>query len=161
MSLHVDVPTTPPRSFAYDLVRTSRICSRLAATARELSLLDPAQHLEEWARHAAAIARHMEDSALQLQVPDLSTDGIPPPHHGPRRSAPEHEGVAPLTERQSEVARLIARGFTNAQIAEALVVTPGTAANHVEHILSRLGCGNRAQIAAWAAEHHLLDGDSR
>jgi DNA-binding NarL/FixJ family response regulator len=53
-----------------------------------------------------------------------------------------------LTSRECEVAKLIARGYTNRQIAQALVVTEGTAANHVAHILSKLGVANRTQVAA-------------
>jgi DNA-binding NarL/FixJ family response regulator len=56
------------------------------------------------------------------------------------------------------VARLIARASTNRQIAEALVITEGTAANHVVHILNKLGFGSRIQIAAWAVAHGLADG---
>ncbi len=47
-------------------------------------------------------------------------------------------------------------GLTNRQIAEALVITEGTAANHVVHILGKLGFSSRAQVAVWAAEHGLL-----
>jgi DNA-binding NarL/FixJ family response regulator len=56
---------------------------------------------------------------------------------------------APLTARQTEIARLIAEGLTNGQIANRLVLTPGTVGNHVGHILRRLGASNRAQVAAW------------
>ena len=66
----------------------------------------------------------------------------------------------PLTERQREVAVLIARGCTNQQIAAKLVITSGTAANHVRHILQKLGFQCRAQIAAWAVQQELLDSDS-
>jgi DNA-binding CsgD family transcriptional regulator len=55
----------------------------------------------------------------------------------------------PLTGRQLEIAEMIARGLTNGQIAEQLVLTPGTVGNHVAHILRRLGAKNRAQVAAW------------
>lgn len=60
-----------------------------------------------------------------------------------------------LTRREREIAALIARGMTNRQIARALVITEGTAANHVQHILNKLGFDARAQIAAWAAESGL------
>ncbi|HLZ25070.1 MAG TPA: LuxR C-terminal-related transcriptional regulator [Ktedonobacterales bacterium] len=56
-----------------------------------------------------------------------------------------------LTPRELEVADLVARGCTNRQIADQLVVTEATAAKHVEHILNRLGFNTRSQIAAWAA----------
>ncbi len=60
--------------------------------------------------------------------------------------------ASPLTHREQEIAGLIAQGLTNRQIAEALVIAEGTAANHVQHILNKLGFDSRAQIAAWAVE---------
>ena len=53
------------------------------------------------------------------------------------------------------MAALIAQGLTNRQIAERIIITEGTAASHVVHILDKLGFGSRAQIAAWTAEHGL------
>jgi DNA-binding NarL/FixJ family response regulator len=53
-----------------------------------------------------------------------------------------------LTAREREVASLIAQGYTNRQIAEQLVITRGTAANHVAHILQKFGVANRTQVAA-------------
>jgi predicted ATPase/DNA-binding CsgD family transcriptional regulator len=61
-----------------------------------------------------------------------------------------------LTRREREVARLIARGQTNRQIAASLVITEGTVANHVVHVLAKLGYNARSQIAAWAANNGLL-----
>jgi DNA-binding NarL/FixJ family response regulator len=52
----------------------------------------------------------------------------------------------------------IAEGRSNKEIAAALVVTLGTAANHVQHILNKLGLHSRSQIAAWAAGHGLRPG---
>jgi DNA-binding NarL/FixJ family response regulator len=63
---------------------------------------------------------------------------------------------APLTSREREVAVLIARGFSNRQIAAALVITPRTADTHVMNILTKLEIHSRAQVAAWAVEHGLL-----
>jgi two-component system, OmpR family, sensor kinase len=57
-----------------------------------------------------------------------------------------------LTARQLEVAILIANGFSNHQIAERLVLTSGTVANHVGQVLDRLGLGSRTQVAALIAE---------
>jgi DNA-binding CsgD family transcriptional regulator len=56
-----------------------------------------------------------------------------------------------LSAREFQVARLVAAGMTNRQIAERLVLSPKTIAAHVEHILTKLGAGRRAGIAAWAA----------
>ena len=57
----------------------------------------------------------------------------------------------PLTIREFEVAKLIADGHTNAEIASALDIAPKTASSHVEHILAKLGVTRRAEIAAWTA----------
>ena len=61
-----------------------------------------------------------------------------------------------LTEREREVLALVARGYTNKQIAEALVVTEKTARNHVSHILEKLGLSRRSEAAAFAVEHRLV-----
>jgi DNA-binding NarL/FixJ family response regulator len=66
-------------------------------------------------------------------------------------SAAETNG-GPLTARELEVAVLIARGCTNRQIAEALVVAEATAVRHVANILNKLNMGSRAQVAVWAVE---------
>lgn len=55
----------------------------------------------------------------------------------------------PLTIREFEVARLIAEGLTNAEIAAELSIAPKTASAHVEHILAKLGVARRAEIATW------------
>jgi DNA-binding NarL/FixJ family response regulator len=59
-----------------------------------------------------------------------------------------------LTPREREIVTLIARGCSNKAIAEALVISPATAARHVANILGKLGFTSRAQIAAWAAGSH-------
>lgn len=63
----------------------------------------------------------------------------------------DQEPWRPLTVREFEVARLIAEGRTNAEIAEELAIAAKTASSHVEHILAKLGVSRRAEIAAWAA----------
>ena len=55
-----------------------------------------------------------------------------------------------------EVAALVARGWTNAQIAAELVIAERTADRHVENILHKLDFRSRAQIAAWAVDRGLL-----
>jgi DNA-binding CsgD family transcriptional regulator len=58
---------------------------------------------------------------------------------------------SPLTAREFEVARLVAAGNTNRQIAAELFLSPKTVGSHVEHILTKLGVARRAEIAAWVA----------
>jgi DNA-binding CsgD family transcriptional regulator len=65
----------------------------------------------------------------------------------------------PLTSREFEVARLIADGLTNAEIAGELSIAPKTASAHVEHILAKLGVARRAEIATWVAAVSRPAGD--
>ncbi|MGH3150414.1 MAG: response regulator transcription factor, partial [Streptosporangiaceae bacterium] len=60
---------------------------------------------------------------------------------------------APLTAREHEIVLLIARGLSNRQIADELVISPATAARHVANILAKLGFSSRTQVASWAARH--------
>jgi DNA-binding NarL/FixJ family response regulator len=55
------------------------------------------------------------------------------------------------------VARAIAAGMTNAEIAGELFVAPKTISAHVEHILGKLGVARRAEIAAWVATVRPVD----
>jgi tetratricopeptide (TPR) repeat protein len=71
----------------------------------------------------------------------------------PRRAEAERFGG--LSAREREVAGLLARGYSNAAIAEALVVSERTAEAHVGNILNKLGLSSRAQAAVWAVEHGL------
>ena len=66
-------------------------------------------------------------------------------------SAPAISDGVPLTSRERQVARLVAGGRSNKEIAAELVIAPRTAEGHVEHILTKLGFTSRAQIAAWVA----------
>jgi predicted ATPase/DNA-binding CsgD family transcriptional regulator len=61
--------------------------------------------------------------------------------------------ATPLTAREQEIVMLIARGLSNRQIADELVISPATAARHVANILAKLGFSSRTQIASWAARH--------
>jgi HD-GYP domain-containing protein (c-di-GMP phosphodiesterase class II) len=60
-----------------------------------------------------------------------------------------------LTAREVEVLGLLARGHSNREIAQALVVTPKTAANHIEHIYTKLGISSRAAATLYATQHGL------
>lgn len=94
------------------------------------------------ARTARSAAERATAHAIVVQVDDLLRT-----NDGGRPSQPWH----PLTSREYEVARLVASGLTNPQIATRLVLSPKTIAAHVEHILAKLGAARRTEIAAWAS----------
>src|SRR5215471_4109275 len=64
-------------------------------------------------------------------------------------AAPRAMAETPLSARETEVAELVARGYSNRQIAHELVVSDRTVDTHVCHILRKLELSSRAQIAAW------------
>jgi HD-GYP domain-containing protein (c-di-GMP phosphodiesterase class II) len=66
------------------------------------------------------------------------------------------ERPAGLTEREVDVLRLLARGSTNRQIAQALGISPKTVGAHVEHIYTKVGVRSRAAATLFAMQHHLL-----
>jgi DNA-binding NarL/FixJ family response regulator len=63
---------------------------------------------------------------------------------------PEHDGLDELTSREREVLGLIATGMTNAEIAEALHLSPLTAKTHVSRILMKLNARDRVQLVVIA-----------
>jgi len=77
---------------------------------------------------------------LDLAPPQASFSGR---EHGP-------EEILGLTPREAEVLSLVARGYTNREIAAALVISVKTASVHVSHILRKLGAPNRLEAAAIA-----------
>jgi DNA-binding NarL/FixJ family response regulator len=64
-------------------------------------------------------------------------------------------GVA-LTDRETEVLRLVVEGLTARQIATRLVLSPRTVENHVQHLLRKLRLPNRAALVRWAIENGLM-----
>ena len=107
----------------------------------------PARSAEEAAAELRAdvkAGRYDSDSAEAV----LGAAG----HRVPRR----REGPAGLTPREVEVLRLVARGLSNKEIAERLVISPKTVGNHVEHIYTKIDASNRAAASLFAMQHGLL-----
>jgi DNA-binding CsgD family transcriptional regulator/tetratricopeptide (TPR) repeat protein len=113
---------------------------------------------------AAQFAAAARDEAVRLGSPPLIAAAEAALARAVRGAGPA-DVWAPLTAREFEVARLVADGHTNPEIASALGVATKTVAAHVEHILAKLGIGRRAEIAVWAASiavlHSRPHGDDR
>jgi DNA-binding NarL/FixJ family response regulator len=62
-----------------------------------------------------------------------------------------------LSEREMDILRLLAKGLTNAEIAERLYLTPGTVRNYVSAVLNKLNVEDRTQAALIAVRHGLVD----
>lgn len=66
------------------------------------------------------------------------------------------EPVEPLTRREIDVLRLLARGNTNRQIAELLALSVRTIENHRANLMGKLGLSSRVELVTYAEEHDLL-----
>lgn len=65
--------------------------------------------------------------------------------------------MAGLTKRELQVLQLVAKGWTNAQIAAELKISKRTVAFHMENVLAKLGASNRAQAVAEAMRRGWLE----
>ncbi|TMC94654.1 MAG: hypothetical protein E6J11_15120 [Chloroflexi bacterium] len=92
-------------------------------------------------------------SAQEAEPMSPSTEAWQSPAPPARGTPPAPAG---LTGREVEVLRLIAQGWTDAQIAEHLVISPRTVNHHTTSLYSKLGVSSRAAATRYALEHHLL-----
>ncbi|HXF62325.1 MAG TPA: response regulator transcription factor [Caldilineaceae bacterium] len=65
--------------------------------------------------------------------------------------------VEPLTSREEEVLRALAKGLQNKEIAAQLAITERTVKFHVSSIMGKLGAGNRTEVVTLAAQYGLID----
>jgi non-specific serine/threonine protein kinase len=114
----------------------------LAAAQRTLT----AEEAEVAMRSGRALAPGQAISGEQLRAL-LADDGAP----GSISMQPET-----LSRREREIALYVARGRTNQEMADELIVSRRTVETHVSHILGKLGLTTRAQIAVWVAQNGLL-----
>ena len=113
----------------------------VAAAARALGDDDAAGMEVDAARHV------FEGLGALAELHDLDS--------GPSGSA---AALGPLTPREAEVVRLVARGLGNREIATRLFISERTVARHVGNVLNKLQLANRAAITAYAYEHGLVPG---
>jgi non-specific serine/threonine protein kinase len=159
-------------ALVYGLVVQAGLLNRLGQTVRAVRLLGAADALREALggfrafvtlthhdRLVAALRHRLSEAefestwaagrALSLEeaMAEALTDAPPaaPPSRA-RRTDRRPDQPEPLTRREREVARLIAQGYTDRQIAEALTIALGTVGTHVHHVLAKLGVHSRWQV---------------
>jgi DNA-binding CsgD family transcriptional regulator len=69
---------------------------------------------------------------------------------------PETNGWAALTTAELTVARLIAEGLTNREVAERLFVSPHTVSSHLRHVFSKLGITSRVELARVVRDYEIV-----
>jgi HD-GYP domain-containing protein (c-di-GMP phosphodiesterase class II) len=131
-------------------------------TARILGAADAYQAMREPRPHRPA--RSADEAAAELSA-DVRAGRYDAEAAEAVLSAGGHrvrlhrEGPGGLTAREVEVLRLLARGLSNKEIAERLVISPKTAGTHIEHIYAKLGASSRATASLFAMQHGLLPED--
>jgi DNA-binding CsgD family transcriptional regulator len=68
---------------------------------------------------------------------------------------PETNGWAAMTEAELTVARLVAEGLTNREVADRLFVSPHTVNSHLRHVFSKLGINSRVELARLSRDHEM------
>jgi HD-GYP domain-containing protein (c-di-GMP phosphodiesterase class II) len=131
----------------------------ITPAARLLAAADVYQALTEPRPHRPARTREEAADIVRAEVSEgrLDSDAAgavlrAAGHPVPRR----RQGPMGLTAREVEVLRLLARGLSNKEIAQQLVISPKTAGSHVENIYAKAGASNRAQASLFAVKHGLL-----
>jgi DNA-binding NarL/FixJ family response regulator len=115
-------------------------------------LKDAGPRLLVEAVHAAANGETLVSPSITTRLLQHFTNGQSTrgPSNGIRAAEP------PLTERESEVTMAVARGATNAEIAERLVISLSTVKTHLGSVQRKVGARNRTEVAVWAWESGLV-----
>jgi non-specific serine/threonine protein kinase len=124
---------------------------------RDLSIKDAFLKTVREQLTAAELADATSDGAamsLDQLLEDVARTWQSPPHP---TEEPEHKAspTEALTRRERDVAQLLARSYTDRQIATELSIALGTVGVHVHHILAKLDLRSRWQVAEWAAGREL------
>jgi ATP/maltotriose-dependent transcriptional regulator MalT len=117
------------------------------------SQLEEPSFAAAWAEGRAMTLEQVFDARGPVTIPE------PLPTSQPATSPPEKSlprNLDGLTAREVEVLRLVAQGFTSAQIAEQLVIGQATVNFHVRSIYSKLGVSSRSAATRYAIEHNLV-----
>jgi DNA-binding NarL/FixJ family response regulator len=112
------------------------------------AVLDDVPFAAAWAEGRALSAEQAIAEALDRVAPPQVGSGV-------RQEGHPADPAAALSPREHEVAALLARGLTNHQIAETLVISERTVEWHVGNILGKLGQGSRTRAAIWLRDHDL------
>jgi len=132
----------------------------IAPAARLLAAADVYHAMTEPRPHRPA--RHPDEAAaaLSAEVSAGRIDGAAAAavlRASGHRASVRQSWPAGLTTREVEVLRLVARGLTTKEIAARLQIAPKTAANHVEHIYTKIDANNRATATLFAMKHRLMN----
>ncbi len=132
----------------YDL--DEHVHAALKAGARGFLLKDAGRDLLVQAIEAAADGDALIAPSITARLLSTFSASTPP--------GSVEEPIDPLTEREEEVLATVARGRTNAEIAEELHISLSTVKTHLGSLMAKLGARNRVEIVMWAYESGRVPG---
>ncbi|GHF66281.1 DNA-binding response regulator [Streptomyces mashuensis] len=109
---------------------------------------------------AAAIGDSLISPAITVRLLRDMAPSTATPAPGAGAGRPVRQPAEPLTDREADVVRCLARGATNAEIAAELFVSLSTVKTHLANVQTKLDARNRVEIAAWAWESGLASGST-
>jgi len=93
---------------------------------------------------------------ITVAVEPPAGDGDRAPPANPLTDPEVHPALAELTAREREVLLLVAQGYSNADICEALYISEGTVKTHIRHLLAKLELTDRTQVIVFAYEQGIV-----
>jgi len=135
--------------------------AELSPSPRVLAAADAFQAMTEERPYRPALSAEQaaEELRAEVRAARLDSDAVAAVLEAAGRRPPRRrDNLRPggLSEREVEVARLVAAGCSNPEIATRLVISRRTAEHHVQHIYAKVGVSSRAGLALFAHEHDLL-----
>lgn len=125
------------------------VYAALRAGASGFLLKDaPAEHLVEAVRNVARGDAQLAPSITRLLIEELAKRPVASDHH--------QHWLDELTERETDVLKLMARGLSNTEIAAELILGEATIKTHVGRVLAKLGARDRVQAVVAAYESGLV-----
>ncbi|MEG3614024.1 HD domain-containing phosphohydrolase [Isoptericola haloaureus] len=130
----------------------------LGVPARILAAADAMRSAVEDPPHGWGLPPAAAIHALARDVADgrLDADAVAAVVEAAGQEPPPLARPAGLTERESRVVGLVARGLATKQVARTLGISPKTADQHLQHAYRKIGVSSRAAVALFAADHGLL-----
>ncbi|MBK6856148.1 MAG: response regulator transcription factor [Microthrixaceae bacterium] len=124
----------------------------LKAGARGFLLKDAGPDLLSQAVRSAASGDALIAPSVTARLLSTFADG------GASSREPAAQPIEPLTEREEQVLVTVARGRTNAEIADELSISLSTVKTHLASLMNKLGARNRVELAMWAYETDRMPG---
>lgn len=155
--LDLDLPDCAGIDLLPDLLRVARG----AASILVLSMHDEISYVERAFEAGAAgyLLKGAAETELVAALGELASGGryVYPPLGAALAAAALAPPSDPLTDREREIARLIALGHTNHEISQRLYLSVRTIETHRSHIMAKLSLKTRADLTRWALTSGLLD----